>query len=72
MVKLLILTLVLFALCVFLFWILTKNHYEKEYSKKQRKTWASRTYFWQAAIFYGLGGTALIILILKSTNLLTF
>jgi len=61
----LLITLFIFLLLVFGFYKLTRTYAEKEYGPKIWKHWPSKLYYWQAAVFYSLGGTALIVLLLK-------
>ena len=67
-----ILAIALFLLITFLFWRLTKDHFKKESGKKMWNQWGTRTFYWQGAIFVGIGGTFLILFLLKWTHVLTF
>lgn len=72
MEKIWIIAISLFLIITFLFWKTTKGHFRKEYGKKIWKQWGTKTFYWQGAIFVGIGGTSLIMFILKWTNVLTF
>ncbi|WP_093407714.1 hypothetical protein [Salegentibacter flavus] len=72
MEKIWVITISLFLIITFLFWIMTSGHFRKEYGKKMWKKWGTRTFYWQGAIFVGIGGTFLIMYLLKWANVLTF
>jgi len=72
MVKIWILALSLFLIITFLFWRMTNAHFRKNYGKKTWKQWGTRTFYWQGAIFVGIGGTFLMMYLLKWAHVLTF
>ena len=62
----------LFLIITFLVWKFFNGFYKKEYSKKVRKTWGSRTYYWHFILMISGVATTLIIFLLKRGNVLTF
>lgn len=62
----------LFLLNTFLVRKLFNGFYKKEYSKKARKTWRVRTYYWHSILMISGSVTTLIIFLLKWGNILTF
>ncbi|WP_339698494.1 hypothetical protein [uncultured Marixanthomonas sp.] len=72
MAKIWILAIVLFLGITFLFWRMTRAHFRKESGKKMWNQWGTRTFYWQGAIFVGVGGAFLILYLLKWTHVLTF
>jgi hypothetical protein len=67
-----VIALSLFSVITFLFWRMTRGHFRKEYGNKMWKKWGTRTFYWQGAIFVGVGGTFLMMYLLKWANVLTF
>jgi hypothetical protein len=52
--------------------MITRNYAKKEYGKKMWKHGATRLSYWQAAILYSIGFTAITMFLLKWGNVLTF
>ncbi len=63
---------VIFFLLNFLFYKALHVVYKKEFGKKMWKSGGVKVYFWQASIFASSAGTALIMYLLKWSNVLTF
>lgn len=72
MEKIWVIALSLFLIITFLFYRITRGHFKKEYGKKTWKQWGTRLFYWQGVIFVGIGGTFLIMFLLKWTNVLPF
>jgi hypothetical protein len=68
----LLMVLLMFLIYIFLFWRLTSGYAKKEYGKKMWKHWPSQLSYWQAAILYSLGFTAITLFLLKWGQVLTF
>ncbi|MFD2561441.1 hypothetical protein [Aquimarina rubra] len=69
---LLLITILIFLLFTFLFWVLTIGYAKKGYGTKMWKHWPTRLSYWQAAILYSIGLTAITMFLLKWGNILTF
>jgi heme/copper-type cytochrome/quinol oxidase subunit 2 len=69
---LLLITILLFLIFTFLFWKLTSRNAKKGYGTKMWKHWPTRLSYWQAAILYSMGLTAITMFILKWTTILDF
>ncbi len=67
-----IIAIVIFLITNFLFWKLTHVHFQNEYGKKLFNNWVTKTYYWQGSIFVSTGITALIILLLKWIEVISF
>ena len=65
----LIIAILIFLLFIFLFWRITSGHAEKEYGAKMWKHWPAQLSYWQAAILYSTGATAIVMVILKWADL---
>ena len=72
MVKIWIITISLFLIITLLFWSFTRGHFRKEHGKKMWGKWGTRTFYWQGAIFVGIGSTFLIMYLLKWAHILNF
>lgn len=66
------LALIFFLILNFLFYKTLNVYYKNEFGKKMWKLGGTRVYFWQGSIFVSTLGTALIMYILKWSNILTF
>ena len=62
----------IFLIINFLFYKTPNVYYKNEFGKKMWKQGGARVYFWQASIFVSTAGTALIMYLLKWSNVLTF
>lgn len=62
----------LFIIITFLYWKITKGYTKKVYGEKLFKNWTSRTFYWQAILLGSGGITVMILLLLKSGNVLPF
>lgn len=51
---------------------LTIGRYKKEFGPRRRSLWGQRTFYWEGLIGLSTGVTFLILLLLKSGNMLTF
>ena len=68
-----IIAIILFLIIIFLYWKISKDYFKNEVvSKGMWKKWGTRTFYWQGAVFVSTGVTALIIYLLKITNILSF
>jgi hypothetical protein len=72
MEKIWAIALLLFLTITFLVWKFVNGFYKKEYSKKARKTWGARTYYWHFILMISGAVTSLIIFLLKWGNVLSF
>lgn len=61
-----------FLILNFLFYKTLNAFYKKEFGEKMWKLGGAKVYFWQASIFVSSVGTALIMYLLKWTNVITF
>lgn len=68
----LLIAILIFLISTFLFWKLTSAYAKKGYGPKMWKHWPTRLSYWQAAILYGIGFTAITMFLLKWGNVLTF
>jgi hypothetical protein len=71
-IEVFLIAILIFLIFTFLFWILTRGYAKKKYGTKMWKHWPSRLSYWQAAIFYGIGFTFIIMYLLKWGNVLAF
>ncbi len=62
----------IFLIINFLFYKTLNGYYKNEYGKKMWKLGGVRVYFWQVSILVSTTGTALIMNLLKWSNVLTF
>lgn len=69
---LIVISLVIFALAILLYWMLTRKYGEKVYGQKLWKQWSSRLYYWQGAIFYSMGFTTAMMFLLKWGGIIDF
>ena len=67
-----VLAISIFILFTFLYYQLTRGYAKKEYGLKIWKHWPSQLYYWQGAILYSVGFTAITMFLLKWINVLTF
>ncbi|PWK19242.1 hypothetical protein [Xanthomarina spongicola] len=70
--EILLIAILIFLIFIFLFWVLTSGYAKKEYGTKVWKHWPTRLSYWQAAILYSMGLTAITMFLLKWGNLLNF
>ena len=68
----LLITILIFLLFIFIFWRLTSTYAKKGYGTKMWEHWPTRLSFWQAALLYSIGLTAVTMFILKWLDVLTF
>lgn len=62
----------IFLIVLFLFWKFTNQPIKEEYGEKMWKQGASRLSFWQFGIYASMGVTALVLFVLKWTEVVTF
>jgi heme/copper-type cytochrome/quinol oxidase subunit 2 len=67
-----IIAVLIFLLYTFLFWKFTSGDVKREYGVKMWKNWTVKLYYWQAAVFYSLGFTAITLFLFKWGNVLNF
>ena len=61
----------IFLLVIFAYSKIANGFFKKEvYGKKYLKSWSGKTFFWQGAVFISSGITFLIVLFLKSINII--
>ncbi|WP_051205317.1 hypothetical protein [Salinimicrobium xinjiangense] len=72
MEKIWIIAVLVFIIISFLFWRITRGHFQKEYGQKVWKQWATRFFYWQGVVFVGTGGTLFVLFLLKWSNILSF
>ena len=68
----LLIAILIFLVFTFLFWRLTSGYAKKGYGTKIWNLWPTRLYYWQAAILYSIGFTAITMFLLKWGNVLKF
>ena len=68
--KIWVIGITLFIIMTFLVWKFFNGFYKKETSKKMRKTWGSRMYYWHFILMISGLVTTLIIFLLKWGNVL--
>ena len=61
-----------FFLTGFIFYKMLIGYVTESYGKKWLTAWGNKVYFWQSIILMSTGGTALILYILKWTQVLSF
>lgn len=61
----------IFLITTIIYWRLTRGILKTKYGNNW-KIWGARTFYWQDAIYICTGITFLILVILKSTNVLNF
>lgn len=61
-----------FVIVGFLFYNIMKGYVRESFGKKWLSIWGNKLYFWQSLIFVSMAGTALIMGLLKWSNVLTF
>jgi hypothetical protein len=70
--KIWVIGITLFIVMTFLVWKFFYGFYKKEASKKMRKTWGARMYYWHFILMISGVATTLLILLLKWGNILNF
>ena len=68
----LLIAVIIFMLFTLLILRLARGYYKKEYGSKMWKQWPTRLSNWQAAIFYSLILTTIVMFLLKWTKVITF
>lgn len=64
--------IVIFLIINFIYYISIKGYVKESFGKKWLNLWGNKVWFWQSSIFVSTGGTALVICILKWSNVLNF
>ena len=72
MEKIWIIAGVLFLILGFLLYRSMRAYVRKTYGKKWLTMWGNKVYFWQSLLFSSMASTALIMYVLKWSNVLTF
>lgn len=68
-----IIAIALFLIVIFFYWRISKDYFRNEvFSEGTWNNWSARLFYWQGAIFISSGVTAIIIYLLKWTNIFTF
>jgi len=62
----------IFLIISFLYNKILNSYIRKTFGKKWLTVWGNKVYFWQSSIFVSTAGTALIMYLLKWSNVLTF
>ncbi len=70
--RILLITILIYLIFIFLFWMLTSGYAKKKYGIKMWKHWPTRLSYWQALVLYSTGFTAIAMFILKWLNILSF
>lgn len=65
-----VIAITVFIVMTFLTWKFFNDFYKKEISKKMRKTWSARMYYWHFILMISGFTTTLMILLLKWGNVL--
>lgn len=68
----LFIAILIFIAFIFSYWKITRSYGEKEYGPKLWKHWPTRLAYWQGAILYSMGFTAITLYVLKWSNVLSF
>ncbi|MCW5518771.1 hypothetical protein J1N09_02905 [Aureitalea sp. L0-47] len=63
---------IVFIVLSFLFYKSMRGYVREEYGKKWLTLWGNKLYFWQSLVFVSMAGTALIMYILKWSDVLDF
>lgn len=61
-----------FLIFSFLFYQLMKGYVKESFGKKWLTVWGNKVYFWQSLIFMSASGTALLLILLKWADVLSF
>ncbi len=64
--------LTIFLIISFLYNKILNGYVRETFGKKWLNVWGNKVYFWQSLIFVSTAGTALIMYLLKCSNVLTF
>lgn len=67
-----IIGVLIFLIGVFLFWKLSRGYAKKVYGEKMWNHWPTKLAYWQAAILYSVGFTAITMYLLKWGQVLTY
>ena len=62
----------IFLIINFLYYKGMNGYVRKSFGKKWLSVWGNKVYFWQSSIFVSTAGTALVMFLLKWSNVLTF
>ena len=65
MEKIWVIGIIVFIIMTFLVWKFFNGFYKKEYSKKMRKTWGAKMYYWHFIIMISGLVTTLVISLIK-------
>jgi len=68
----LLIAIVLFIVLTFLIWRFTNRPLKRKYGAKTWNHWTTRTYYWQAAVYFSTAFTFAIMYALKWGSVLTF
>ena len=70
--KIWVIGITLFIVMTFLVWKFFNGFYKKEHSKKMRKTWGAKMYYWHFILMISGLITTFVIFLLKYGNVLAF
>ncbi|WP_156112503.1 hypothetical protein [Lacinutrix jangbogonensis] len=68
----LLIAILIFSTFVFVYWKLTRAYGKKVYGTKMWRHWPTRLSYWQGAVLYSIGVTAITMFLLKWSNVLIF
>ena len=71
-IRIIAIAVVIFLLLNLLFYRILNDYVTEAYGKKWLTLWGDKLYFWQSMIFMSTAGTALVMYILKWSNVLVF
>lgn len=63
---------VIFLFFIVLYYRLSHKYIKDKYGLKVWSHWPSKLYYWQAAVLYSVGGTALVMYALKWSQVVVF
>lgn len=67
-----IIAVAIFLIINFIHYKIMKGYVKESFGKKWLSVWGNKVYFWQSSIFVSTVGTALVMYLLKWSNILTF
>lgn len=71
-IRIIAIAVVIFLLLNALFYRILNGYVTEAYGKKWMTLWGNKVYLWQSMIFMSTAGTALVMYLLKWSDVLTF
>ncbi len=71
-IRIIAIAVVIFLLLNAIFYRILNGYVTEAYGKKWLTLWGNKLYFWQSMIFMSTAGTALVMYLLKWSDVLTF